>query len=135
MLHIAANDSNVKIARLLLDHGATVNAQTPQLRTPLHFASQRGSQECARLLLNHGADSNVQDAAGDTPLHLAFRGAHERVLTLLINSGASAAIVNKKGEPAVAMRKAQGASKNLLSSVLFVGVGKFIMALVLSGSA
>ena len=59
LLHIAANDSNVKIARLLLDHGANVNAQTPQQRTPLHFASQRGSLECTRLLIGHGADTNA----------------------------------------------------------------------------
>ena len=55
--------------RLLLEHGADVNARAKNGSTPLHIASTFGAPEVARVLLEHGADVNARDADGRTPLY------------------------------------------------------------------
>jgi len=54
-------------ARLLLRHGARVDAADDFGRTPLLFAAKDGNAECVRLLLEHGAHPGRQDtgASGD----------------------------------------------------------------------
>ena len=63
--------------RLLIDHGADVNARTSTLeRTPFLIASSYpGSAEVLGLLLAHGADIRATDAGGADALRLAIRSA------------------------------------------------------------
>ena len=44
--------------RLLLEHGAEVDAAAPNGTTPLMMAAQYGSEDSVRLLLERGADPN-----------------------------------------------------------------------------
>ena len=91
-LHLAAEFGHVEIARLLLEHGADVNARASGVKdmTPLHIAIWRGRRELQikpmtelvqdygvkhllpdipRLLLEHGADVNTRDSERNlTPL-------------------------------------------------------------------
>ena len=62
---------HLKIAQLLLTHGADINARSADECTPLHLASEMGNLDFVRWLLNHGAEVNPQNAYGLTPLHLA----------------------------------------------------------------
>ena len=70
------------VARLLLEHGADVNARIEhgavivgddndhKGKTPLHFAvADRGRVEVVRVLLEHGANVGAEDDKGRTPLH------------------------------------------------------------------
>lgn len=70
------------VVRVLLDHGANVNASTKKdaetgafMRdsktkgeTPLHRAAAFGSEETIKLLLDAGAKLETRDAYGDSPL-------------------------------------------------------------------
>ncbi|MBI5037011.1 ankyrin repeat domain-containing protein [Candidatus Micrarchaeota archaeon] len=72
-LHEAAESGNEEAAKLLLKHGAFVNARTKRSkRTPLHYAAYLGrGSAVAKLLLEHGAYPNAKDHQGYTPLHSA----------------------------------------------------------------
>jgi ankyrin repeat protein len=55
-LHYAATGPEPKLVRLLLEHGAAVDAESPNGSTPLMMAAQYGSEDSASLLLERGAD-------------------------------------------------------------------------------
>jgi hypothetical protein len=42
-LHLASKNGHVKVARMLIEHGADVTAQNKDGETPLHLASQEGT--------------------------------------------------------------------------------------------
>ncbi len=72
-LHSAAAAGEVAIARLLIAHGANVNAgQAESGFTPLHEAAANGDLEFATLLLEHGAKINARMKDGKTPLAFAL---------------------------------------------------------------
>ena len=54
-LHEAALNGDSEFARLLLDHGADVNAKMKDGKTPLTFAVQGGQTEMAAFLRGRGA--------------------------------------------------------------------------------
>ncbi len=90
-LHWALNNHKDKdgfIVRLLLEHGANVNALTKGGLTPLHLASQSGVPEVVRLLLEHGADIEAKQARGKTVLQDAAERGHDEVAKLLREHGA-----------------------------------------------
>ena len=76
-LHIAAEEGNVELARLLVYHGANLNALDKNiLSTPLVWAVVHGRRDVAKLLLESGADPNttgpmgsaLENAAGDAEM-------------------------------------------------------------------
>ena len=70
-LGTAAYSGHAESVRVLLAHGAAVDARLPTSGwTVLHGAAEQGRHECVRLLLAAGADASVRDAAGQTPLDL-----------------------------------------------------------------
>ena len=75
-LHTAARHESPRVAALLIEYGAEVNARDDIGWTPLHYALVKGSKrpgfQTANMLLERGADVNAATAAvGWTPLHLA----------------------------------------------------------------
>ena len=76
------------VARLLLEHGADVNARENDRFTPLHAAAQNGTVEVVRVLLEYGANVGAEDGGGRTPLQVASSNDHDEVVKLLLEHGA-----------------------------------------------
>lgn len=70
-LHKAASKGFPAIVRLLLDHGANVDAIDSSERTPLHWACFYGHTEVARVLLLFGPSIEITDKTGLTASDLA----------------------------------------------------------------
>ena len=67
LLHHMAAKGELAKARLLLDHGAAIDALDEEYRsTPLGCAARRGQKEMVELLLARGADPNRARRVGDT---------------------------------------------------------------------
>ena len=64
------NKKCLAVARLLIAHGADVNAQDRDHETFLHQASRHVSLEVAWILLKHGADLNLENDEGKIPFQL-----------------------------------------------------------------
>jgi ankyrin repeat protein len=74
-LHAAAAARDVPLVRLLLDHGAEVDARQQASYTALHAAAQHGDVEMAELLLARGADPALRSDDGkDAAAHARARG-------------------------------------------------------------
>ena len=57
---------------LLLDHGATIDAQDVHGWTALHSAARLGRLDEAAYLVHRGADTRIRDIKGRTPLDVAL---------------------------------------------------------------
>ncbi len=62
----AASERHPEVVKVLVEHGADLQARTRKGFTALHFAAREGDLESARLLLAAGTDINIrsQPAAG-----------------------------------------------------------------------
>lgn len=67
-LHLACQwaEGSLGVIRLLLEHGANVNAQDAECRAPLHEACAAGCVEAVELLLGWSADVRYVDVNGRT---------------------------------------------------------------------
>jgi ankyrin repeat protein len=72
-LMFAARQGDIDTARLLLDRGADVNAESGADGSALVIASAAGHEDLALLLLDAGASPDSVDAGGVTALHYALR--------------------------------------------------------------
>jgi ankyrin repeat protein len=88
-LHAAAAGRAAGAAKLLIDHGAAVNATQHGGWAPLHAAAQNGDSEFARLLLDAGADVNVRAENHQRPLDLALTKGQQAMVDFLESHGAS----------------------------------------------
>jgi ankyrin repeat protein len=88
---------SLRIATLLLDRGAAIDARDRQGRTVLHGVAERGQLAAAELLLSRRAAVDLADASGMTPLHLAVKEGHAAVASLLLEKGADARARAKDG--------------------------------------
>jgi len=88
-LQHAAWAGHVEVARVLLDHGADVNAVDECGKTALHWAAECGHTDVVKLLLDRGADVTVKDRDDlSTPMARAAEADHREVVILLLEHGA-----------------------------------------------
>jgi ankyrin repeat protein len=90
-LHAACASGQVDVARMLLAHGAPIDAAEHGGYTPLHEAAGRGDVALARLLLGHGADPALPKADGQTPRDLAAAKGDDELVALLSDAAGRAA--------------------------------------------
>ncbi len=67
-LHVAASANRVGAIRLLLEHGANLEARDDRGKTPLIWALEHRSDVAIPVLLDAGADVTARDNEGMTPL-------------------------------------------------------------------
>jgi ankyrin repeat protein len=80
LLHDMAFTGDAAKARLLLDHGAEINAIDDEYQsTPLGYAAHWGQREIVALLLDHGADPHAAGAAWATPRAWARKKGHREI--------------------------------------------------------
>jgi uncharacterized protein len=73
-LHYAATSNlpaSVPMVRLLLEHHAYIDAESPNKSTPLMMAARYGNPAVVKLLLEEGADSTVKNEQGMTAIDFA----------------------------------------------------------------
>ena len=101
-LHNAAFSGGLKAARLLIDHGADLNAHGAQ-GTVLHeiiYYRTPANEEMAALLLESGARFQAF-SFGNTELHLAALNGSADMARLLVKYGANLNAVNEYGRTAL----------------------------------
>lgn len=99
-LQYAVMNDEIKAARTLVRHGASVNRRAPDDLgyAPLHIAASLGNIAMAEMLLRNGAAADVRDASGRTPLIVAAEAAHDEMMSLLIERGADVNATVGEGE-------------------------------------
>lgn len=109
-LHFACYFGQGEAARLLLEHGAAVDAVAgnPTKVMPLHSAASARNLEAARLLLEHGAPINARQQGGWAPIHAAAQNGDRSMVELLLQYGADTRIENDEGKTATAVAKQKG---------------------------
>ena len=82
-LHAAMAGRQTRVAKILLDAGAQVNAKQHGGWTALHAAAANGDGAAVELLLAHGATANSANDAGVTPAAAARERGHTQIADLL----------------------------------------------------
>ncbi|KAE9574809.1 hypothetical protein CGMCC3_g9329 [Colletotrichum fructicola] len=85
-LHLA---SDVEMAKMLLENGATIKCGISCLDKPLQSLAAVDVREMIELFIKYGVDLNYRDRTGRTPLHEAVCGGHTVLAKLLIQHGAA----------------------------------------------
>ena len=109
-LHFACFFGQPDAARLLLEHGAAVDAvaANPTQVMPLHSAASSRNLEAARLLLERGAPVNARQQAGWVPIHAAAQNGDRPMVELLLQHGADRKLVNDQGKTSAMVAREKG---------------------------
>ena len=89
-LHLASGEGHLAVARVLIEQGANVTAQSKSGLTPLHYAAHNGHVEVARFLIKHGAIVTAQTKGGVTPLYEGLLGSRCLFTSFLVGHRAGA---------------------------------------------
>lgn len=92
---------NVKLVRLLLEHGAEVNISRDGEIPALFKAAEGGHTPVVTELLAHGADPNWRNRNGQTALFAACMRGRDAVVRVLLDAGASVDVRDKEGRTAL----------------------------------
>ncbi|XP_046395620.1 transient receptor potential cation channel protein painless-like [Ischnura elegans] len=129
-LYIAAVKGFTEVAKVLIEHGAHINAyNAKRKKTPLHAASELGHSNMVKLLIDEGGKLDTKDEHGRIPLHSAANGAlggkpygegHLKSLEELINAGSSINDKDRKGDTALRLAVIAG-HKNAVKLLISLG--------------
>jgi ankyrin repeat protein len=96
-LHYAIKKKRFDSARVLLAHGADINAQDAQGLTPLRYVIIVAPEYAIELLEKTEINVDLADNAGDTALHYALEEGKKEVAIKLIEAGADVDARNSAG--------------------------------------
>ena len=84
-LHLAAQEGKLETVKLLIQHGAEIEARSNDRRTPMHLACLKGHADVVQYLIQQNASCNVTDASNWTPLIEAANGGFLPLVKIFIN--------------------------------------------------
>lgn len=87
-IHCAAQEGNMDVVALLLDHGVSIEQRGGDGNTPLHTAAREGHEQLVEYLLEQGAEVAARCEDDSTPLHVAAMACREPVIEILLSAGA-----------------------------------------------
>ena len=97
-LHLAAALDRPGMVKLLIAHGAWVNAPSAGGFTPLHWAAAENATHTMQLLIDNGADLAAITDNGITPLHWAASRNATNSVRMLIKAGMAVAAQTESGQ-------------------------------------
>ena len=100
-LHTAAYFGYLEIAKLLIDHGASVDGVNDQLQTPLHIAAKHGRTQVVKLFIHSGANVNALDDRRQSPCMKAAEYGFLEPIQALIEGGADLTLQDKGHQSAL----------------------------------
>ena len=98
---IGVSGADIKLIKLLIKHGANVNAKFRDGITPLMVAIKSGTCLTSQCLIEHGANLNDVDNTGKTALMRLIPNGNKRTFDLLLNKGIDINIKDNKGQTAL----------------------------------
>ncbi|XP_026781745.3 B-cell lymphoma 3 protein [Pangasianodon hypophthalmus] len=105
-LHLAVQDGNKKLAKMLLDSGADINAvDIKSGRSPLIYAVEKSCMEMINFLVENGCNVNAQSYSGNTALHIACGRGEVEAVRVLLKNGADSSLKNYHNDTAVMVAK------------------------------
>src|SRR5262249_19670713 len=116
----AANNADLEVVRILLDHGADATLYMADRQTPIHAAiagraSEPHALELIRILRKAGTDVNVvalinheEEVRGGSALHYAVRKRQKDVIKLLATMGIDMNAVDQDGLTALDYTQSRG---------------------------
>ena len=100
-LHLAAYSGHLESVKVLVNHGAIIEAPSMNGSTPLRLAAGRGNILVTKFLLEKGADPNTKCNEAKTPLYDAVTREHLGIAELLLHHGANVTLPSVDGETPV----------------------------------
>ncbi|CAK6952695.1 protein phosphatase 1 regulatory inhibitor subunit 16B [Scomber scombrus] len=95
-LHQCCIDNYDEMVKILLDRGASVNAQDNELWTPLHAAATCGHAGLVKILIAHGADLLAVNSDGNMPYDLCEDDPTLDIIeTAMANRGITQEMINE----------------------------------------
>jgi uncharacterized protein len=116
----AANNGDLEVVKLLLEHGADATVYMADRQTPIHAvlagrSSEQQALELIRVLHKAGVDVNVialvnheEEIRGGTALHYAVRKRHKEVIKLLASYGIDLNATDQDGLTALDYTQSRG---------------------------
>jgi len=116
----AANNGDLEVVKLLLEHGADATLYMADRQTPIHAvlagrSSEPQALEVIRVLHKAGTDVNVialvnheEEVRGGTALHFAVRKRYKEVIKLLASDGIDLNAVDQDGLTALDYTQSRG---------------------------
>jgi ankyrin repeat protein len=84
-LLVACFKGDTAVIDQLLNHGAYINARSPENLTPLMIAAQAGHEDAVKFLLQNQANPYALDELEQTAANLAEKSGHENLRDLLLD--------------------------------------------------
>ncbi|XP_050688189.1 serine/threonine-protein phosphatase 6 regulatory ankyrin repeat subunit C-like isoform X2 [Eriocheir sinensis] len=83
VLHVACRKKDTDMVKVLVDAGASTDAQNAAGQTPLHIAAEEGDEATVKFFYSVHANPNITDKFDRTPIHVAAENGFTPVVDLL----------------------------------------------------